>query len=116
MAAETNTPLVDLNRASAETVQALGPAMSARFAQAAPSPEVAAALLTGTTIASSTGVAAAPGAPAAAQNNAAVEPLGQARVSFDYTHVGREGADFFAALVTRDLIEAAPGMRRLLIP
>jgi len=116
VAAETDTPLVDLNRASAETVQALGPAMSARFAQAAPSPEVAAALLTGTTIASSTGVPAAPGAPAAAQNNAAVEPLGQARIAFDYTHVGREGADFFAALVTRDLIAAAPSMRRLLIP
>ena len=117
VAAETNTPLVDLNRASAETVQALGPALSARFAQAAPSPEVAAALLTGTTIASSTGVPAVPGAPTpTTQNNAAVEPLGQARVSFDYTHVGREGADFFSALVTRDLIEAVPPMRRLLIP
>ncbi|MGH7026410.1 rhamnogalacturonan acetylesterase [Brevundimonas sp.] len=117
VARETNTPVVDLNRASAETVQALGPVKSARFAQAAPSPEVAAALLTGTTIASSTGVPAAPGAPTpATQNNATVEPLGQARVSFDYTHVGREGADFFSALVTRDLIEAAPPMRRLLIP
>lgn len=117
VARETNTPLVDLNRASVETVQALGPALSARFAQAAPSPEVAAALLTGTTIASNTGVPAAPGAPnPTAQNNAAVEPLGQARVSFDYTHLGRNGADFFSALVTRDLIEAAPAMRRLLIP
>ncbi|WP_313005285.1 rhamnogalacturonan acetylesterase [Brevundimonas sp.] len=116
VATETNTPLVDLNHASAETVQALGPAMSARFAQAAPSPEVAVALLTGTTIASSTGVPAAPGAPSTAQNNTAVEPLGQARIAFDYTHVGREGADFFAALVTRDLIAAAPSMRRLLIP
>lgn len=115
VARETNTPLVDLNHASAEAVQALGPAMSARFAQSAPSPEVAAALLTGTTIASSTGVAS-PGTLATAQNNAAVEPLGQARVSFDYTHVGREGADFFSALVTRDLIAAAPAMRRLLIP
>ena len=28
----------------------------------------------------------------------------------------REGADFFSALVTRDLIEAVPPMRRLLIP
>lgn len=116
VARETNTPLVDLNRASAETVQALGPVLSARFAQAAPSPEVAAALLTGTTIAANTGVPAAPGAPAVAPNNAAVEPLGQARVAFDYTHVGRDGADFFAALVTRDLIAAAPSMRRLLIP
>jgi len=117
VARETHTPLVDLNHASAETVQALGPVLSARFAQSAPSPEVAAALLTGTTIASSTGVAPAPGTPVStAQNNAAVEPLGQARMSFDYTHLGRDGADFFAALVTRDLIAAAPSMRRLLIP
>ncbi|KAK0360109.1 hypothetical protein LTR94_028599, partial [Friedmanniomyces endolithicus] len=113
VAEETETPLVDLNASSAAAVQALGPMMSARFAQAAPSAQVAAALLTGTTIAASTGtvppaVPAQPAAPApvAAQDNAAVEPLGQARVSFDYTHLGGEGADFFAALVTRDLILA----------
>lgn len=123
VAEETETPLVDLNASSAAAVQALGPMMSARFAQAAPSAQVAAALLTGTTIAASTGtvppaVPAQPAAPApvAAQDNAAVEPLGQARVSFDYTHLGGEGADFFAALVTRDLILAVPAMRPLLVP
>ncbi|MFN3878703.1 MAG: hypothetical protein ACK4MH_10035 [Brevundimonas sp.] len=58
-----------------------------------------------------------PATPAVpAQNNAAVEPLGQARVSFDYTHLGREGADFFAAMVTRDLILAVPALRRVLVP
>lgn len=122
VAEETGAPLVDLNAASAAAVQALGPMMSARFAQSPPSPEVAAALLTGTTISGSTGVTPAPATPAPAtpairaQNNAAVEPLGQARVSFDYTHVGREGADFFAALVTRDLILAVPALRRVLVP
>ncbi len=91
------------------------------------SPEVAAALLTGTTIASSTGVAptASPAAPPAAQpapgaatlqNNAAVEPLGQARISFDYTHLGTVGADFFARMVTEHLAEAVPALRRNLIP
>lgn len=121
---ETNTPVVDLNRASAAAVQALGPTLSARFAQVPPSTEVAAALLTGTTIAAATGVpqpaaASTPPVGAAtpqAQANAAVEPLGQARLAFDYTHLGRDGADFFSALVTRDLIEAVPGMRRLLVP
>ncbi len=121
---ETNTPVVDLNRASAAAVQALGPTLSARFAQVPPSTEVAAALLTGTTIAAATGVPqpAAAGTPPVgaatpqAQANAAVEPLGQARLAFDYTHLGRDGADFFSALVTRDLIEAVPGMRRLLVP
>ena len=117
LAQETKTPLVDLNAASAAAVQALGPMMSARFAQSPPSPEVAAALLTGTTIPGSTGVTPTPATPAVpAQNNAAVEPLGQARVSFDYTHLGREGADFFAALVTRDLILAVPALRRVLVP
>lgn len=113
VAAETGTPLVDLNAASAAAVQALGPTMSARFAQTPPSREVAAALLTGTTIPGSTGVVAPPGQLAA---NAAAEPLGQARVAFDYTHLGKEGADFFAALVTRDLIAAVPALRRALIP
>ena len=123
VAAETNTPLVDLNASSAAAVQALGPAMSARFAQAAPLPEVGAALLTGTTIPASGNapVAPAPVAPNApavaptAQNNAAVEPMGQARLAFDYTHLGPVGADFFAALVTRDLVLAVPALRRALI-
>lgn len=127
VAAETNTPLLDLNAESAAAVQALGPMMSAQFAQAAPSPEVAAALLTGTTIAASTGVpvAATPAAPPAGQaapapttlqNNADVEPLGQARVSFDYTHLGVTGADFFARMVTKELAVAVPALRRNLIP
>ncbi|MDP3801844.1 rhamnogalacturonan acetylesterase [Brevundimonas sp.] len=113
VAAETGTPLVDLNAASAAVVQALGPMMSARLAQAAPSREVAAAMLTGTTIPGSTGVGTP---PAQAEVNAAVEPLGQAKAAFDYTHLGGEGADFFAALVTRDLIAAVPALRRLLVP
>lgn len=127
VAAETNTPLLDLNAESAAAVQALGPMMSAQFAQAAPSPEVAAALLTGTTIPASTGVPAtvAPAAPPAGQtpptpttlqNNAEVEPLGQARISFDYTHLGVTGADFFARMVTKELAVAVPALRRNLIP
>ncbi|ADL02255.1 rhamnogalacturonan acetylesterase [Brevundimonas subvibrioides] len=121
VAAETNTPLVDLNASSVAAVQALGPTLAARFAQAAPSPQVAAAMLTGTTIEANP----VPPVPAAGtpmppltqvQVNAAVEPLGQARVSFDYTHLGRSGADFFAALVTRDLMIAVPELRRGLVP
>jgi lysophospholipase L1-like esterase len=117
VAAETGVPLVDLNARSAEAVQALGPALSARFAQVAPSPEVAAAALTGTTTPGSTGVPAAPAvAPAATQDNAAVEPLGQARLAFDYTHLGRTGADFFAAMVAQELAKNVPQMRPLLVP
>lgn len=120
VATETGAPLVDLNAASASAVQALGPTMAARFAQSAPPAEVSAALLTGTTIPAN-GPAPAPAAmsaaaPAQLQNNAAVEPVGQARTSFDYTHLGRAGADFFAALVTRDLMIAVPALRRSLVP
>jgi lysophospholipase L1-like esterase len=121
VARETGAPLVDLNASSAAAVQGMGPAMAARFAQAAPSAEVSAALLTGTSIAANSGAAPAPTAGSATpaipgQNNAAVEPLGQAKTSFDYTHLGRAGADFFAALVTRDLMIAVPELRRNLVP
>lgn len=116
VAAETGVPLVDLNALSVRAVQAMGPALAARFAQAPPSPEVAAAALAGSTIPASTGAApAAPGAPAV-QDNAVVEPLGQARLAFDYTHLGRAGADFFAAMVAQELARQVPAMRRLLVP
>ncbi|MES2987500.1 MAG: rhamnogalacturonan acetylesterase [Pseudomonadota bacterium] len=114
VAAEMKVPLVDLNKRSADLVEAMGPSMANSFAQAAPSAEVAAAALTGTTIAS------APASPATlatpAQNNAAVEPLGQAKLAFDYTHLGRLGADFFSKIVVDELAVAAPAMRPLLVP
>jgi lysophospholipase L1-like esterase len=105
----------------------MGPSVAAGFAQMAPSPAVAAALLTGTTVPATTGApvpppvtgsvvasAAAP-APAPAQSNAAVEPMGDAKLSFDYTHLGPVGASFFAAMVTRELAVAVPALRRNLI-
>lgn len=108
VAKETNTPVLDLNADSAAAVQALGPVLSAKFAQLPPSLEVAAALQTGTTIASTTGVAPAP-SPAAAVD------LGDPKLAFDYTHLGKEGASFFSAMVTRELIAAVPELRRYLI-
>ena len=111
VAVETNTPLLDLNRDSAAAVQALGPVLSARFAQLPPSPEVAAALQTGTTI--STPAAPAPTPPTVPVPS---DSLGDPKLAFDYTHLGREGADFFSAMVTRELIGAVPALRRYLIP
>jgi len=116
VAAELRVPLVDLNAESVAAVQAMGPAEAMRFAQTEPSPQVRAAAATGTTIAASTGVAPAAGATAAAQDNASVEPQGQAKVAFDYTHLGGEGADYFAAMVTRLLARVAPDLRRNLVP
>ncbi|TCS15947.1 rhamnogalacturonan acetylesterase [Caulobacter sp. BK020] len=115
VAAETGTPLVDLHADSAAAVQAMGAAEATRFAQKPPSPEVLAAARTGTTIAASTGVALA-GPANADQKNAAVEPMGQAKLSFDYTHLGETGADYFATMVTADLAKAVPALRRFLIP
>ena len=111
--AETGTPVLDLNADSAAAVQVLGAMGSAQFAQFPPSAEVGGALLTGTTIASSTGV---PGAPAAAQTNAAAEPMGTAKLLFDYTHLGPVGASFFATMVTQELALAVPALQRNLIP
>jgi len=115
VAAETGTPLVDLHADSVAAVQAMGGAEATRFAQKPPSPEVLAAARTGTTIAASVGVAPA-GQGGPGQDNAAVEPMGQAKLSFDYTHLGEAGADYFATLVTADLAKAAPALRRFLIP
>jgi len=117
VAAETGTPLVDLHADSYAAVQAMGAAQATRFAQSPPPVHVLEAAKTGTTIAASTpppGAAAA--APQTAQNNAAVEPMGQAKLSFDYTHLGEAGADYFAALVTADLAKVVPALRRFLIP
>ena len=112
---DTNTALLDLNADSAAAVQALGPMLSARFAQLPPSTEVAAALQTGTTIAATTGVPQPPVATTSPVAGAA-DTLADPKLAFDYTHLGREGAEFFSAMITRELIAAVPGLRRYLIP
>ena len=46
----------------------------------------------------------------------AIEPMGQAKIAFDYTHLGAEGASFFAAMVADELAQQVPVLRRNLIP
>ena len=122
VAAETGAPLVDLHADSFAAVQAMGAAEATRFAQSPPPAHVLEAARTGTTIAASTpapgtvGAPVAGAAPATAQDNAAVEPMGQAKLSFDYTHLGETGADYFSTIVTADLAKALPAVRRFLIP
>jgi len=111
VAAEMQVPLVDLNAKSAAAVQAMGAAASLRFAQAPAPAEVVAAAATGTTIpAPVMPAAAAPVAPAGAKPAPA-----PSRISFDYTHIGREGADYFAAMVAEELAEKVPGMAKVLV-
>jgi len=117
VAAETHTPVVDLHARSQAAVQAMGPVEAMKFAQRPPPPEVVeAAGKTGTTISAAPPVSAAPGASPPAQNNAAVEPMGQAKLSFDYTHLGVVGADYFSTIVTDELSRSVPTLRRYLIP
>lgn len=117
VAAETETPVVDLHARSQAAVQAMGPVEAMKFAQRPPPPEVVeAAGKTGTTISAAPPTPAAPGATPTTQNNAAVEPMGQAKLSFDYTHLGVVGADYFSTIVTDELAKSVPTLRRYLIP
>ncbi len=115
VAAETGVPLVDLNARSVAAVQAMGPALATQFAQFPPSREQAAAALTGTT-APLPAATPSPAPTAPEQRAAGAEPMGRPRLVFDYTHLGRTGADFFAAIVAHELARAAPEMRRFLVP
>ena len=45
-----------------------------------------------------------------------VNPMAQPKLSFDHTHLGIEGANYFATMVTRELSVAIPEMRPLLVP
>ena len=108
VAARTRTPVIDLARVSADAVQAMGPVAANRFAQVPPSPEVQAAAAKGTTIpAAKTETVVQPGS--------ATPQWGERKLAFDYTHLGREGADYFAKQVVDVLGAQVPEMRPLLI-
>jgi lysophospholipase L1-like esterase len=122
VAAEMDVPLVDLHARSVAAVQALGPVLAMRFAQARPLAMQVTAAQAGTTVGAPPAATAQATTPAtqpsgaAAQNNATVEPLGTPKIAFDYTHVGREGADVFAAIVANELAQQVPALRGNLIP
>ena len=99
VAAEMKVPLIDLNADSAAAVDAMGSAAADRFAEVPP------------------------GAPQAVAPTASprstevmVKPMAQPKLSFDHTHLGVEGAEYFATMVTRELSVAIPEMRPLLVP
>lgn len=112
VARELDVPLVDLHARSRALVQAMGPVMAMTLAQAPASQPQVAAALSGTTV---DAAAAAAGAGAAAQN-ALIEPMGQAKRAFDYTHLGDDGAAVFATVVAEELAHTVQPMRPLLLP
>ena len=98
VAVEKNVPLVDLNARSAAAVQAMGEAEADSFAQLPP------------------GSAPQGAQPSNRTTEVQEQPMAQAKVSFDRTHLGRSGADYFSKMVTEELARAAPDMRLLLVP
>ncbi len=98
IAAEMKVPLIDLHADSVAAVQALGPAVSQMFAQLPPGSQVV-----------------GPG-PNPVGTEVVVQPMATPKLSFDNTHLGNTGAAFFATIVTKELADAVPEMRPLLIP
>jgi len=91
VARQEHAVLLDLNADSAAAVQAMGQQEADTLAMAPP--------------------------PAAVVSTAAslepnkTEVAGAAKSAFDRTHLGKKGADFFARMVERELVQAIPAIR-----
>ncbi|WP_230291828.1 GDSL-type esterase/lipase family protein [Croceicoccus sp. Ery5] len=110
VAAETDTPLIDLNARSTEIVQALGPSVQNLTAEIpAPAEVAAAAAIDGETLPSATGRPTPAPVP---------DDLRVARMTwvYDYTHLGEFGGKLFAAVLADELASEVPEMRKLLRP
>uniref|UniRef100_B0SWT9 Lipolytic protein G-D-S-L family n=1 Tax=Caulobacter sp. (strain K31) TaxID=366602 RepID=B0SWT9_CAUSK len=109
VAAETRTPLVDLNARSAAVAQALGALKAGDWAEAPPSPELARVIAGGTTVGVKFYEPPIPGA--------APVPMDPPTPSkFDYTHLGPAGAAACSEIIAEELVKAAPGLARNLVP
>jgi len=80
--------LLDLNADSYAAVQAMGQEQADTLAMAPP-----------------------PSAPVASSDPNRIEPAGAAKSAFDRTHLGAKGADLFARMVERELVQARPETR-----
>jgi lysophospholipase L1-like esterase len=145
VAAALNVPLVDLYARSQAAVQGIGPAEAARLAMLPPPPEVLEAAKTGNIVPQSKlpklqltpeqarKMAADLGVPLSdlaslirpgAEENVTAQtkpvvvpgPHATSHPSFDYTHVGRTGADYFSAIVADGLARAVPELSNDLLP
>jgi lysophospholipase L1-like esterase len=116
VAAEEKVPLVDLNSLSVHAVQEMGPTRANELAQAAPPAEVAAAAATGTTIPAPKDAAATAVRANEVEEKPGREPMGKVHVEFDYTHLGRGGADYFSKIVTDELAVQVTALRPYLVP
>ena len=97
VAQETGAALVDLTAASGAAVQSMGEDAADRLAQLPPGSEPV-----GQT-------------PSAQSTEVNVQPTAVAKLSFDRTHLGTEGANYFSAMMARLLAEQVPEMRGVLV-
>jgi lysophospholipase L1-like esterase len=111
VAAEMKVPLIDLYARSQAVVQGLGPAESARLAEIPPPAEVLEAAKTGNVVSSS--ALPKPVPTPVAQGLGPQSSFGQV---FDYTHIGRVGADYFSAMVADGLARAVPELQKDILP
>ena len=104
VAAETQTPLIDLNALSAEAVEAMGAEEAARLG-AGPFPD---------SFIPDLQAGQSPIPPPQLVLRAA--PVGRRSTEFDYTHLGPTGATVFAKLVVDAMITATPELAPILVP
>ena len=106
---ETDTPVIDLHGLSLAEVQAMGPTASLRLSENTPSRNIIDAAETGTSASSKEAVRedseTDPSYPPPFEN------LAIDAWRFDYTHIGREGADVFSNIVAVKLARAFPELQ-----
>ena len=95
IAAQSHVPLLDLNADSTAALNDMGAVASLRFAQAPAPTRVALAATTGTTIEA---------------------PKTGPKPVFDYTHLGPEGSEYFAAMVAREIEHADTALAPYVVP
>ncbi len=106
VAREMNVPVIDLHATSMKVVQEMGPVRSLYLSPQPPSEAVIAAAKRGTSIG-----AYRPGPAQARGHTKALTQSAPQQVTFDYTHLGQQGANLFARYVAEELVNVAPKLR-----
>jgi lysophospholipase L1-like esterase len=97
VAAETGSPLLELNADSVLAVQAMGPVEANTLAMAPPPAAVSESAASGNSV-------AIPKSPASSAP------------AFDYTHLGAKGSAYFARMVVGELMKAVPDLQPYIKP